>query len=84
MEEYKYVIRSKDKPGKYLAGIGIGSWHPLYPDLWTSFGANAIHCTNTEAKAIIDFVIYAINKQLGESLYIEEHTIKEPWEEKGE
>ena len=82
MEKYKYVIRSKDKPGKYLAGLGIGSCNPLFPDVWTSFGANAIHCTNTEAKAIIDFVTYGINRQLGESLYIEKHTIKEPWEEK--
>lgn len=84
MSKKQYVIRSEKHPGKFLAGLGIGSCAPMYPDVWTFSGSSAIHCTWEEAKAIITFVREGIDKDLGYSMYKEAHQIKEPWEEKGE
>ena len=84
MKGHKYVIISKLKPGKYLAGLGIGSCNPLLPDVWTSYSQNAMRCTKTEAGAIIRFITEVIDETLGYSLDIVKFKSKEPWEEKGE
>ena len=84
LKNQKYVIVSKLKPGKYLAGLGLGSCNPLFPDVWTSYSAKAMRCTNTEAGAIIKFIREVVDETLGNSLDLVKFKSKEPWEEKSE
>lgn len=82
MKEHKYVIKSKLKPGKYLAGLGLGSCNHLFPDVWTNHEATAMRCTWEQARQIVKFIREAVDETIGYTLYITEYKGKEPWEEK--
>lgn len=83
MKDHKYVITCKYKPGKYLAGLGLGSCNHLFQDVWTNYIGCAMRCTRKEAILIIQFIEKVIDKDLGQSLSFTEFKSKEPWEEKG-
>ena len=67
----KYVIMRKDRPGQMLKGLGIGSCNPLYPDQWTKYQQVALHFSQDEACATIDFITEVLDDYLGQQLYIQ-------------
>ena len=68
MKNHKYVITCKLKPGKYLAGLGLGICNHLFPDVWTNHIECAMRCTGAEAVKIIEFIAEVIDQDLGLSL----------------
>ena len=80
----KYVIKSHEKPGFMIAGIGIGMFNVegvfLYgwvnlsdaPITWTQSTTDALKLEEGEALAAITFIGDAIDWELSEGLYAEQ------------
>ena len=68
----KYVIKSYEKPGFMIAGVGIGEHNTLAPVTWTRSESDALQLEEGEALATITFIGDAIDWELAEGLYAEQ------------
>ena len=68
----KYVIKSHEKPGFMIAGIGVGACETLAPVIWTRSETEALQLEEEEALAAITFIGDVIDWELAEGLYAEQ------------
>ena len=68
----KYVIKSYDRPGFMIAGIGIGECCTTDNVIWTDTEADALLLEEEEAAAVITFISDVIDWELAEGLYAEQ------------
>lgn len=68
----KYVIKSYDRPGFMIAGIGVGECSTPSQVVWTQSEADALQLEEGEAAAAITFISDVIDWELAEGLYAEQ------------
>ena len=68
----KYVIKSYEKPGFMISGIGVGECCTLAQVVWTQSEGNALKLEEGEALATIAFVGDVLDWELAEGLYAEQ------------
>lgn len=68
----KYVIKSYEKPGFMISGIGVGECCTLAPVVWTQSVEDALKLEEGEALAAISFVGDVLDWELAEGLYAEQ------------
>ena len=68
----KYVIKSYERPGFMIAGIGIGECSTPAQVVWTQHESDALKLEEGEAAAAITFISDVIDWELAEGLYAEQ------------
>ena len=67
----KYFIKSTEKPGLILAGVGLGECAAAGNVVWTRSEDEALLLEEGEAEATIAFIGDVLDWELAEELYIE-------------
>ncbi len=67
----KYFVKSTEKPGFMLAGVGLGECASVGSVVWTQFEDQAVLLEEGEAEATITFIGDVLDWELAEELYIE-------------
>ncbi len=67
----KYVIKSDEKPGFMISGIGVGKCCTPASVVWTQSEENALKLEEGEAIAAIGFIGGVLDWELADGLYAE-------------
>lgn len=68
----KFVIKSYERPGFMIAGIGVGECCTTENVIWTDAEADALQLEEGEAAAAITFIGDVIDWELADGLYAEQ------------